>query len=59
MKTSVCPFLVEPSVGGFLKQGEGGGSLRREPSAQLTFMGRRPCKYGVCQKLDEEKAVEF
>ena len=60
MKTSVCLFLAEPSVGGYLKQGEGGGgSLRREPSAQLTFMGRRPCKYGVCQKLDEEKAVEF
>ena len=58
MKTSVCPFLAEPSVGDYLKQGEGGG-LRREPSAQLTFMGRRPCKYGVCQKLDEEKTVEF
>ena len=58
MKTSVCLFLADPSVGGYLKQGEGGG-LRREPSAQLTFMGRRPCKYGVCQKLDKEKAVEF
>ena len=59
MKTSVCPFLAEPSGGGYPKQGEGGGSLRREPSAQLAFMGRRPCKYGVCQKLDVEKAVEF
>ena len=59
MKTSVCLFLADPSVEGYLKQEEGGGGLRREPSAQLTFMGGRPCKYGVCQKLDKEKAVQF
>ena len=58
METSVCLVLADPSVGGLLSKERGGG-LRREPSAQLTFMGRRPCKYGVCQKLDEEKAVEF
>ena len=60
MKTSVCLFLAEPSVGAILSKGRGGG-VRREPSAQQTFMvmGRRPCKYGVCQKLDVEKAVEF